>query len=79
MGWTGEDVGRDVCILCSLQDKAEVAVCSTAEVRVHGTRVHLDLVPKFVDCLIRGFATNRSEVSSLEVSVTVVNRGCHGR
>ena len=54
-------------------------MCSTAEIGVHGKRVCLDLVPQFVDCLIRGFATDRSEVSSLEVSVTVVDRGCHGR
>ena len=79
MGWTGENGGLDVCILCSCQDKADVAVCSTAKVRVHGARVCLDLVPQFVDCLIRGFATDRSEVRSLEVSVTVVDLVCHGR
>ena len=79
MGWTGEDGGGDVCILGSSQDKAEVAVYSTAEVRVHGARVCLDFVPQFVDCLIRGFATDRSEVSPLEVSVTVVDRVCNGR
>ena len=79
MGWKGEDGGRDVCILCSRQDKADLAVCSTAEVRVHGARVCLDFVPHFVDCLIRGFATDRSEVSSLEVSFTVFDRGCHGQ
>ena len=54
-------------------------MCSTAEIGLHGTRVRLDFVPQFVDCLIRAFATDRSEVGSLEVSVTVVNRGCHGR
>ena len=79
MGWTGEEGGGDVCILSSRQDKAEVAVCSTVEVRVHRARVRLDFVPQFVDCLIRGFATDRSEVSSLEVSVMVVDRGFHGR
>ena len=79
MGCTREDGGLYVCILCSHQDKAEVAVCCTAEVRVHGVRVHLDFIPRFVDCLIRGFATDRSEVSSLEVSVTVVDRGYHGQ
>ena len=65
--------------MCSRKDKAEVAMCSTAEIRVHGARVRLDFVLQFVDCLIRGFSTDRSEVSSLEVSVTVVDRGCHGR
>ena len=79
MGWTGEDSGRDVCILFILQNKAKVAVFSTAKVRVHGARVCLDFVPQFVDCVIRGFATDRSEVSSLEVSVTVVDRRCHDR
>ena len=79
MGWTGEDGGIDVCILCSRQYKAEVAVCSAADVRVHRSRVRLDLVPQFVDCLIRGFSTDRSEVSLLEVSVTIVERECHGR
>ena len=59
--------------------KAEVAVCSTAEVQVHGARVCLDFVPQFVDCFIRGFATDRSEVRSLEVSGMVVDFGCHGR
>ena len=67
MGWTGEDGGGDVFILCSHQDKAKVEVCSTAEVRVHGARVRLDFVPQFVDCLIRGFVIDRSEVSSREV------------
>ena len=79
MGWTGEDGGGYFCIFCSHQDKAEVAVYSTVEVLVHGARVCLDFVPQFVDFLIRGFATDRSEVSSFEVSVTVVDRGCHGR
>ena len=79
MGWTGKDGGGDVCILCSRQDKVEVAVCSAAEVGVNGARVRLDFVPQFVECFIPGFATDRSEVSSLEVSVTVVDRGCHGR
>ena len=79
MGWTGEDGGGDVCILCNRQDKAEVAVCSTAEVRVHGARVRLGFFPQFVDFLIRGFATDRSEVNLLKVSVTVVDHGCHGR
>ena len=55
-----------------------MAVCSTAEVQLHGARVHLDFFPQFVDCLIREFAVDRSEVSSLEVSVTVVDRVCHG-
>ena len=54
-------------------------MCSTAEVRLHGARVRLDLVPQFVDRLKRGFATDRSEVRSLEVSVTVVDCGCHSR
>ena len=54
-------------------------MCSTAKMRVHGARIRLDLVPQFVDCLIRGFATDRTEVSLLEVSVTVVDRGCNGR
>ena len=54
-------------------------MCFTAEIGVHGTRVRLDFVPQFVDCLIGGFAMDRSEVSSLKVSVTVVDRGCHGR
>ena len=79
MYWTGEGGGRDVCILCSRQDKAEVAVCSTAKVRVHGARVRLEFVPQFVKCLIRGFTTDWREVISLEVSVTVVDHGCHGR
>ena len=79
MGWTGEDGGRYFCILCSRQDKAEVSVCSTTEVRVHRVRVCLDFVPKFVDYLIRGFATDRSEVSSLKVIVTVVDRDFHGQ
>ena len=56
-----------------------MAVCSTAEMRVHRARVRPDFVPQFVDCLIRVFATDRSEVSSFEVSVTVVDHGCHGR
>ena len=75
----GKDVVGNVCILCSHQDKAKVAVCSTAEVRVHVARVRLDSIPQFVECLICGFTTDRSEVSSLEVSVTVVDCGCHGR
>ena len=75
----GESGGLDGCILCSRQDKAEVAMCSTAEIRVYGARVRLDFVPQFVDCVICGFATDRSEVSSLEVGVTVVDCGCHGR
>ena len=79
MGWTGKYGVGDVCILCIRQDKDEVAVCSTAKVKVHGARVCLDFVPQFVDRIIHGFATDRSEVSSLEVSVTLVERGCHGR
>ena len=54
-------------------------MCSTAKIGVHGTRVRLDFVSQFVDYLTRGFAKDRSEVISLEVSVTVVDRGCHGR
>ena len=77
MGWTGEDGGGDVCILCSHQDKAEVAMCSTAKMRVHKVRVRLDFVPQFVDCLIHGFSMDRSEVSFLKVCVTVVDRGWH--
>ena len=79
MVWTGKDGVVDVCILCSRQDKDEVAVCSTAKVRVHGARVRLGFFPQFVDCLIRGFATDRSEVNLLKVSVTVVDRGFQGR
>ena len=76
---TGESGGCDGCILCSRQDKAKVDMCYTAEIGVHGARVRLDFVPQFVDCVIRGFATDRSEVRSLKVGVTVVDRGCHGR
>ena len=54
-------------------------MCSTAEVQVNGARVCLDFVPQFVDCLKCGFATDMSQVRSLEVSVTVIDRGCHGR
>ena len=36
-------------------------MCSIADIGVHGTRVRLDFVPQFVDCLIRGFVTDRSE------------------
>ena len=52
-------------------------MCSTAEVRVHGARVRLDFITQFVDRLICGFATDRSEVSLLKVSVTVVDYGWH--
>ena len=79
MVWTGKDGVGDFYILCSRQDKAEVAWCSTAEVQVHGARVCLDFVTHFVDRLIRGFATDRSEFISIEVNVTVVDRGCHGQ
>ena len=79
MDWTGKESVGDVFILCSRQDKAKVAMYFTAKVRVHGARVCLDFVSQFVDCLIRGFVTDRSEVSLLEVSVTVVDRGCHGQ
>ena len=53
--------------------------CSNTEVQVQGAGVRLDFVPQFVDRLKRGFVTNRTEVRSLEVSVTVVDHGCHGQ
>ena len=54
-------------------------MCSSSEILVDGLGVCFYLVPKLVESFEGGFATDGSEVGSLEKGVLVINFACHGR
>ena len=55
-----------------------MAICSSSKIGVDRFRVVLDLVSKLVESFEGRFATDWSEVGSLEEGVLVIDRTCHG-
>ena len=53
-------------------------MCSSSKIGVDGLGICLDLVLKLVERFEGGFATDGSEVSSLEKGVLVINVARHG-
>ena len=53
-------------------------MCSSSDIRVDRIGVCLDLVSKLVERFKGGFATDGSEVSSLEEGILGINRAFYG-
>ena len=53
-------------------------MCSSSDIGVDGLVVCLHLVSKLVEHFEGGFATDGSDISSLENGVLVINVACHG-
>ena len=78
MSWVDTGSGLDDLVLYISERWDKVGMFYSSNIGVYGLGVFLDLVSNLVEHFEGGFATDGSDVSSLEKVVLVVNVARHG-